>query len=188
MPGGIDQELARQAAAGCRTSFGVLVGQSYDLIYRMAWRFTGSQQEAEDIAQDVCLKLGKAIRGWRGDSAFETWLYRLTYTTAVDQMRQRQRFAMNGAANVIPLFEGQVSPPADASADDDDLWALVRALPPQQRDAVLLVYAEELTHAQAAAVMDCSEKTVSWHLHEARKRLRTALEDTAAISDRRVTP
>lgn len=188
MPRDVDQDLARKAAAGCRASFGTLVAQCYDRIHRMAWRFTGTQQEAEDIAQDVCLKLAQAIRTWRGESAFETWLYRLTYTTAVDQMRARRRFQLNGAANVIPLFDGHVSPAADAGADSDDLWARVRGLPQQQRDAVLLVYAEEMSHADAATVMGCSEKTVSWHLHEARKRLRRELEMPATVSQRLVTP
>ena len=50
------------------------------------------------------------------------------------------------------------------------------ALPNQQRDAVLLVYGEDMTHAEAANVMGCSEKTVSWHIHEAKKRLRILLE------------
>jgi RNA polymerase sigma-70 factor, ECF subfamily len=52
----------------------------------------------------------------------------------------------------------------------------VRRLPPQQRDAVLLVYAEDLSHAEAATVMGCAERTVSWHLHAARKRLRARLQ------------
>jgi RNA polymerase sigma-70 factor, ECF subfamily len=165
-----------KAAGGCRASFGALVTDCYGRIYRLAWRITGSQQEAEDVAQEVCLKLGRAMRGWRGDSAFETWLYRLTYTTAIDQVRAHQRFALSGAANLIPLFEGQTSPAPDAGAEHDDLWAAVRALPPQQRDAVMLVYAEEQSHAEAAVIMGCSEKTVSWHLHEARKRLKVTLE------------
>jgi RNA polymerase sigma-70 factor, ECF subfamily len=186
VPDAIDHALAVKAAGGCRASFGALVTQSYDRIHRLAWRFTGSVQEAEDIAQEVCLKLGRAIRGWRGDSSFETWLYRLTYTTAIDQMRSNKRFALAGAPNVIPLFEGQSQPAPDAGSQHDDLWAAVRALPPQQRDAVLLVYAEERSHADAAAIMGCSEKTVSWHLHEARKRLKLKLE--AETTERRATP
>jgi RNA polymerase sigma-70 factor (ECF subfamily) len=59
-----------------------------------------------------------------------------------------------------------------------ELWAAVRSLPDRERDAVLLVYGEDLSHGEAAAVMGCSEKTVSWHLHEARKRLKTRLEAT----------
>jgi RNA polymerase sigma-70 factor (ECF subfamily) len=57
-----------------------------------------------------------------------------------------------------------------------ELWRAVRSLPDQQRDAVLLVYAQDLSHGEAAALMGCSEKTVSWRLHEARKRLRILLE------------
>ena len=60
-----------------------------------------------------------------------------------------------------------------------ELWQAVRALPPQQRDAVLLVYAQDMSHAEAGDIMGCSEKTVSWHLHEAKKRLRTKLEAVA---------
>jgi RNA polymerase sigma-70 factor, ECF subfamily len=172
----IDQAIAAKAAAGDRASFAVLVGQCYDRIHRMAWRFTGSAQDAEDIAQDVCLKLGQAIRSWRGDSSFATWLHRLTYNAAIDHIRAHQRFALAGAENVTALFDGQMMPSPDAGADSEDLWAAVRALPPQQRDAVLLVYAEEQSHAGAAAIMGCSEKTVSWHLHEARKRLKIKLE------------
>jgi RNA polymerase sigma-70 factor, ECF subfamily len=173
---GLDHALAGRAAAGDRASFAMLVGQCYDRIHRMAWRFTGSHQDAEDIAQDVCLKLGQAIKSWRGESSFETWLYRLTYTTAIDHIRAHKRFALAEADNVIALFDGQTFPSPDAGADNDDLWTAVRALPNQQRDAVLLVYAEERSHAEAAVIMGCSEKTVSWHLHEARKRLKIKLE------------
>jgi RNA polymerase sigma-70 factor (ECF subfamily) len=69
---------------------------------------------------------------------------------------------------------GQPSP--EDAAMGADLWAAVRGLAPQQRDAVLLVYSEDMSHAEAAEVMGCQEKTVSWHLHEAKKRLRITLE------------
>jgi RNA polymerase sigma-70 factor, ECF subfamily len=57
----LDHGLAGKAAAGDRASFAVLVEQCYDRIHRTAWRFTGSPQDAEDIAQDVCLKLGDIL-------------------------------------------------------------------------------------------------------------------------------
>ena len=57
----------------------------------------------------------------------------------------------------------------------NELWDEVRRLPDQQRDAVLLVYGEDLSHAEAAEIMKCTEKTVSWHLHEARRRLKIKL-------------
>ena len=71
--------------------------------------------------------------------------------------------------------------PEDAPAEQEDaatasqLWAAVRRLPEKQRDAVLLVYAEEMSHAEAGEIMGCKEATVSWHIHEAKKTLRGLL-------------
>ena len=71
--------------------------------------------------------------------------------------------------------------PADQQAEQEEaatsrqLWSAVRRLPEKQRDAVLLVYAEQLSHAEAAAIMGIREATVSFHVHEARKTLRVLL-------------
>ncbi len=75
------------------------------------------------------------------------------------------------------MDETQISEPSpEYDLVGRELWVAVRALPDQQRDAVLLVYAEDMSHAEAASIMGCSEKTVSWHLHAARKRLKSVLE------------
>jgi RNA polymerase sigma-70 factor (ECF subfamily) len=57
----------------------------------------------------------------------------------------------------------------------DDLWAAVAELPEKQRDAVFLIYSEGRNHAEAASILNCAESTVSWHVHEAKKRLKGAL-------------
>ena len=62
----------------------------------------------------------------------------------------------------------------------EELWQAVRQLPDKQRDAVLLIYGEGLSHAAAADVLGCAETTISWHVHEARKRLKVLLRDAAA--------
>jgi RNA polymerase sigma-70 factor (ECF subfamily) len=66
---------------------------------------------------------------------------------------------------------------ADQADEDDmsEIWTAVQELSPKQRDAVMLVYSEGLDHGEAAEVLGCSESTVSWHLHEARKRLKIIL-------------
>ncbi len=173
------RELVEKAAGGCRELFAALVEAYYARIYRLAWRFCGSQTLAEDIAQDVCVKLATAIRGYRGEAAFSTWVWRITYTAAVDRMRScRNTESVEPSALEELAGAGQeacATSPED-SVMSADLWLAVRRLPPQQRDAVLLVYGEDMSHAEAAAIMGCQEKTVSWHLHEAKKRLRTILE------------
>jgi RNA polymerase sigma-70 factor (ECF subfamily) len=123
------------------------------------------------------VKLAGAIGSFRGESAFSTWLHRLAYTAAVDHIRRRQRFSVLDPSQMTALIDGDCAAPTpEDELADQELWRAVRALPEQQRDAVLLVYAEDLSHQEAAEVMGCAEKTVSWHLHEARKRLKIKLE------------
>jgi RNA polymerase sigma-70 factor (ECF subfamily) len=171
--------LVEMAAGGCRESFSALVESYYTRIYRLAWRFCGSQTLAEDIAQDVCVKLATGIRGYRGEAAFSTWVWRITYTAAIDRIRDCQYTQSVDPSAMVVLADAIkdcYAPSPEDNTMSADLWLAVRRLPPQQRDAVLLVYGEDMSHAEAASVMGCQEKTVSWHLHEAKKRLKTALQ------------
>jgi RNA polymerase sigma-70 factor (ECF subfamily) len=175
----LDDDLVQKAAAGCEKAFRELVVTRYDAIYRMAWRWVGAREEAEDVAQDVCIKLAGAIRGFRGRAEFSTWLYRVIYTVAMDHLRKRQRSLWNRPGDIEgdPICQPPLS--ERHSPEDDligkELWREVRALPPQQRDAVLLVYGEDRSHAEAAQILGCSENTVSGHLFTARKRLKERL-------------
>jgi RNA polymerase sigma-70 factor (ECF subfamily) len=173
-----DEALAEKAAGGCRASFAALVETHYDRIYRLAWRLCGSRIQAEDIAQDVCVKLATAIRDFRGDAAFATWVWRITYTTATDRLRVSSKVTAFEPRMMTALVDAShaLAPSPEEAVIGAELWLAVRALPDQQRDAVLLVYGEDMSHAEAAAVMGCREKTVSWHLHEAKKRLKTQLQ------------
>jgi RNA polymerase sigma-70 factor (ECF subfamily) len=169
-----DSALIGRAKDGDRGAFGQLVERHYDFVHRVAWRWCGRKADAEDIAQDVCVRLGRAIRDYRGGGAFTTWLYAMTLNGARDMRRKAAReVARTEAFGTLALIDGE----AGAEADDraETLWAAVRRLPDKQRDAVLLVYGEELSHADAAAVMACAEATVSWHIHEAKKRLKVLL-------------
>ncbi len=174
-----DEDLARRAAAGDRGAFSVLLDRHYGTIYRLAWRWCGVRDRAEDVAQEVCVKLAQSIAGFRGEAAFKTWLYRLAYTAAVDHRRANQRLVTFEPSEMMAFVEASHPPEAEDAVEGQELWQAVRSLPAQQRDAVLLVYAEDLSHAEAALILGCTEKTVSWHLHEARKRLKTLLEQVA---------
>lgn len=172
-----DESIAVRAAQGCRASFSLLLERHYDLVWRQAWRILGSRERAEDVAQDVCVKLGSAVRSFRGDAKFTTWLHRIVYTTALDALRATQRMQPAEPSEIIRLADHmQFEAGVEESDDPTGLWTAVRSLPGQQRDAILFVYGEEMSHAEAASVMGCSEKTVSWHVNEAKKRLKILLE------------
>jgi RNA polymerase sigma-70 factor, ECF subfamily len=172
-----DQALAEKAAGGCRTSFATLIERHYDRIYRLACRICGSRLQAEDIAQDVCVKLATGIRSFRGDAAFSTWVWRITVATASDRLRAANKVTMLEPSRMMALADAapERAPSPEDAVIGMELWDAVRTLPDKQRDAVLLVYGEDLSHAEAAEIMGCREKTVSWHLHEAKKRLKTQL-------------
>lgn len=171
-------ELVQRACDGDRDAFGALIAAHYDFIHSVAWRWCGTQVDAEDIAQEACLRVAKSIRTFRGQSAFRTWLYTLTLNVVRDHQRKiaRRRRDEDRIAN-DPIFFSHVEQEQDDRGDW--LWAAVRRLPEKQRDAVLLVHGEGLSHAAAGQILECSENTVSWHLHEARKRLKDLLKKEA---------
>lgn len=169
-----DDALLALAREGDRDAFARIIERYYDFIHRVAWRWCGRAGEAEDIAQTVCMRLAGAIRGFRGDGRFTTWLYALTLNAARDHGRKVAREVVRADAYAVHArAEAAIAPePDDVS---ERLWTAVRGLPAKQCEAVLLVYGEGLTHAAAAEVMGCAETTVSWHIHEAKKRLRVVM-------------
>ncbi|MEM7300834.1 MAG: RNA polymerase sigma factor [Pseudomonadota bacterium] len=176
-----DFDLVARAVDGDRAGFAALVNRHYDLIFRIAWKWCGNKDDAADIAQDVCVRLGKSIRSWFGEAKFTTWLYRVVLNAAHDFTRKRKREEKNREEYALePIVD------CEGAADESqisDLWTAVRRLSEKQREAVTLVYGEELSHAEAAEAMDCAEATVSYHIHEAKERLKklmaTQTEDVA---------
>lgn len=175
-----DAELVGRARDGDGTAFGQLVERHYDYVYRVAYRWCGRKQDAEDVAQEVCIRLGKAIRSYRGGGAFTSWLYAMALNAARDLGRKSARDkAKTEAFGAHALIDAQ---PAEQAGDPiDEMWQAVRQLPDKQREAVTLVYGEGLSHAAAAETMAISEATVSWHIHEAKKRLRILMREAGEV-------
>ena len=170
----VTRALVVRAQNGDAEAFGELIEDHYDLIHRTAWKWCGNRADAEDIAQDVCVKLGSVIAQFDGRSAFSSWVYRITLNAVRDLQRAGRRRGKHADAYAEISPEDQPAEQEEA-ATSHQLWAAVRRLPEKQRDAVLLVYAEDLSHAAAADIMGIREATVSWHVHEARKTLRGLL-------------
>jgi RNA polymerase sigma-70 factor (ECF subfamily) len=169
----IDEQVKR-ASLGDGEAFAAVIAHYYDFIYRTAYKWCGIKSDAEDVAQDVCVKLAGIIRQFDGRSAFSSWLYRITLNAVRD--RQREAGRNRRRTDALALVSADEAPPDQEDAVAmGELWAAVRRLPPQQRDAVLLVYAEEMSHAEAGEILGCKEATVSWHIHEAKKTLRGLL-------------
>lgn len=165
------KSLVARAAGGDRAAFAELVSAHYDMIYRTAYKWCRSAPDAEDVAQEVCVKLAGVLKSYDGRAAFSSWLYRITLNAVRDMQRKRSRETRRADALA------EVAPDAAPADQEDDmatseLWQAVMALPEKQRDAVMLVYSEEMSHAEAGEVMGCKPNTVAWHIHEAKKALK----------------
>lgn len=173
-PEPLDADLVARAVGGEREAFSLLLERHYGLIYRIAYKWCGQQSDAEDVAQDVCVKLATALAGFDGRAAFTSWLYRIVLNAVRDLQRRGVR-RDNRHLALKDVSESNSPAEQEEAVATAELWQAVRQLPDKQRDAVLLVYAEEMTHSEAAAVLGVKEGTVSSYVHEARKVLKGLL-------------
>lgn len=139
------------------------------MIYRVAYKWCGRREDAEDITQEVCIKLAEAIHSFRGDAKFSSWLYRLTLNAVRDAQRRDGRKGTVALPEELLVEDGSLS--AEEGLQLQQCWQAVLGLESPEKDAVLLVFSEGLSHKQAAEVLGCAESTVSWYIHQARKQL-----------------
>jgi RNA polymerase sigma factor (sigma-70 family) len=132
------------------------------------------REAAEDCFQETFLAAMKAWPGLRSGSDHRAWVMTIAYRKAMDHHRARARRPVPVAA--VPEVAVRDAPPADD--DDDGTWARVRALPPKMRAAVTLRYAGDLSHAEVARALGCSEEAARRSAHEGLKRLREEMSAT----------
>ena len=173
-----DEALAIAAAGGDREAFGLLIRTHYDRIYRMGWRLTGAQHDAEDLAHDIMVALPAKLRSYRGDAKFTTWLYRVVMNAATDRARKSQRRA-KAREGWGEDYKNRAADAAEANEAQDWLNNAMRSLPEELRETVALTLGEELTQKETAEVMGLSEGTIAWRMSEVKKHLRALAEKEA---------
>jgi RNA polymerase sigma factor (sigma-70 family) len=165
-----DGDLVARAACGDRDAFEALLRRHYDRVHRVVWRLTGSRVDAEDITQDICCTLIEKIESFKGEAKFATWLTGIAVNACRDH--RRRRLTLSRLHERLSVLVG-LAPRPDGRDRYRHSWlasALAR-LDPLLRDTVVLVVGEEMSHAEAARALGVAESTVSWRLHEARRRL-----------------
>jgi len=169
-----NETLVAKAINGDRAAFALLLRQNYILIYKIAYKWCGHKSDAEDITQDVCLKLASAIKHFDGKAKFTSWLYRVVLNSVKDM--QRSSISRNKRHEAFAEINQKTALPEQEDIMFTlEIWQAVKKLPQKQCDAVLLVYAQELNHAEAAQIMNVKESTISWYIMEAKKNLKGIL-------------
>lgn len=170
-----DAELLRAIADGDRAAFDRLSRRHLDRAYGVALRMTGSKADAEDVVQDVFLRLWLRPDSWRpGQAMFSTWLYRVVVNRCLDLKRRPK-------GTDLDSIEEPQDP--DVNAEDGMLEAernraldgAVDKLPERQRAAIVLTYTAGLRNAEAASAMEISVKAFEALLVRAKRELRDLL-------------
>lgn len=171
-----DMELIDKARSGDHQSFAALADRHYMTVYRYAFRWCRSQEDAEDITQEVFIKLAGKIHLFDKRSLFTTWLYRITANCAKDYARKNNRWTKNKLPE-LPDNEATASPNPGPENNiiARNILSVISKLPRKQKEAVLLVYAEGMNHKEASQVIGCAETTVSWRIFQAKRQLKKVL-------------
>lgn len=180
-----DHELMHRAREGDRQAFGELVRRHQQRIFRLAMHMLHDTTEAQDVTQETFVRAYQALSRFQGNSQPYTWLYRIAVNLSLNIIRMRKS-RRSEVDDDDPRIEAWLSVhgssglrgPAVANEQRELAKALcegIDQLSETLRTTLLLVAVEGVGQAQAAEVLGCSEGTVAWRVHEARRKLRLHL-------------
>ncbi|MEE9414868.1 MAG: RNA polymerase sigma factor [Acidimicrobiales bacterium] len=180
-----DDALVDLARAGDQEAFEELVRRTYTDTYALALKLTGDPEDARDVAQDVYLRAFKALRRFRGEAKFSTWLYRITANCAATQLGRRKRHlhddleANREVADLHPDRDPELR--VDASMLRDRVEHALSRLPDRLRAVVVLREMYDLTHEAIATELGITETAAKVRLHRARQKLREFMAERVVV-------
>lgn len=182
-----ETELVERLKQGDEIAFKTIVEQWQDMVYNTILGIVQNETEAEDLAQDVFIKVFEKIGTFKGDSKFSTWLYRIATTTALDHLRSRKRKKRFGFLQSIsgnPGEEKEQIPDfhhpgvrLDNKERSTVLFRAIEALPENQKVAYTLHKLEGLSYRDVSEVLNTTVSAVESLMSRANQNLRKQLEE-----------
>nr|WP_068889747.1 sigma-70 family RNA polymerase sigma factor [Pedobacter panaciterrae] len=176
-----DQDLIAEVLMGNTSAYSELVKRHQRFVFTLAVRFAKNREDAEEIAQDCFVKAYKALGTFKQTSKFSTWLYTITYTTAMSFLRKKRidTQSINGNENELEL-EGHKSDLSDNLVEKKSrnhyLNEAIASLSPDDIAIVTLFYKGEQSLEEIALALNMPANTVKIRLHRARAKLKERLE------------
>ncbi|WP_062302020.1 RNA polymerase sigma factor SigE [Demequina subtropica] len=178
-------------AAAPELTWESIVAQHSARVYRLAYHLTGNQHDAEDLTQDVFVRVFNSLSQYK-PGTFEGWLHRITTNLFLDRMRRKKRIRFDfmadddAAVATSDSFDrhersGQPEDAFDMANLGDDIIEALADLPPEYRAAVVLSDIEGLSYEEIAATLGIKMGTVRSRLSRARARLRQSLAHRAPV-------
>ena len=188
--GSDERELIQRCLAGDASAFEPLVERYRQRVYRLAFQLLRDREEAWDCAQEAFVRAFHSLSSFRGQSAFYTWLFRITVNIATDRQRARGAQARAFGAERVSEEEWKRTMadsgarPDQAAVQSEQRERIRRALdslPPKARTIIMLGDVEGLSYREIADALGCPIGTVMSRLHNARKRLKALLGPMLAL-------
>jgi RNA polymerase sigma-70 factor (ECF subfamily) len=172
-PDSINTGVIHACQEGDREAFRLLFEAYKDRVFSIACYSLGDETAADDITQQIFVKLFTRIGQFRGDSEFTTWLYRLVINACLDERRRQRRLLP--VAEFLPMSKAAYRKSPEPGYERREIAGSVReaigGLKPKMRLPILLKYIEGLSYEEIAAVLGCSKGTVASRLNRAHKTL-----------------
>jgi len=163
-----DEELVRAANDGDAAAFEALYCRHRDWVVRLAWRFTGSHDDALDVLQSAFAYLLKKFPGFRLTARMTTFLYPVVKNLSLTILRKRGRTISGEEA----LLDVAAPDPQPGGASRAELAGVLAALPEPQREVLLMRFVDDMSLKEIAAALEIPEGTVKSRLHHALQTLR----------------
>lgn len=180
-------EAAQAPADGGVGTWEEIVEQHSARVFRLAYRLTGNQHDAEDLTQEVFIRVFRSLDSFKPGS-FEGWIHRITTNLFLDRVRRKSKFRFDrfgeGAEERLTAADPSPERAWNDAMLDADVEAALAALPDEFRVAVVLCDIEGLSYEEIADVLGVKLGTVRSRIHRGRKQLRGALEHRAPSGSR----
>jgi RNA polymerase sigma-70 factor (ECF subfamily) len=172
-------DLVSAARSGDRLAFDELVRATYADMYTLAYRLMGNEEDARDVVQDAYLRGFRAIKRFRGDARFTTWMYRITANCASTQLAKRSRSRHDDLDDEFELVDLHPDHDPELHAEyafeRERVGRALQDLPPRLRSVIVLRDVYDLPHESIAAELGITEAAAKVRLHRARRKLRERL-------------
>lgn len=147
-------------------------------MYNTALSYVLNEKDAEEVTQDVFVKIYQHAAKFRGQAAVGTWIYRITVNAALNQIKKKKRFTFLKFGQTVPDLPVFNHPGVQLEKSEDAqlLFKAIEQLPETQKTAFILSFVEELPRQEVADIMETSLKAVESLLQRAKKNLRSSLE------------
>ena len=185
-----EARLIERATHGDAQAFNDLMAMHERRMYAVAFRMCGVKEDAEDCLQEAMLRVYRSISGFKAQSSFGTWVYRITMNTCLDELRRRKN---RPSASLDDMLDAGWSP-ADKREGPEQravrselrlaLEGLIRELPEDMRAAVVLRDIQGLSYEDIARALDANVGTIKSRISRGRVKLREKIQERSELFDR----